>query len=50
MVKTHKKYQDYLRNPVENKFHLDPTNIEKVQAYIKAYRNNKSTGPSSIPT
>ena len=50
MVKTHKKYQDYLHNPVENTFHLDPTNIEKVQSYIKAYRNNKSTGHSSIPT
>ena len=35
MVKTHKKYQDYLWNPVVNTFHLDPTNIEEVQSCIK---------------
>ena len=49
MVKTHNKYQDYLRSPVVNTFHLDPTNPEEVQSYIKTLYNNKSTGPSSIP-
>ena len=28
MVKTHKKYQDYLCSPVVNTFHLDPTNTQ----------------------
>ena len=32
MVKRHKKYQDYLCNPVVNTFHLDPTTKEKVQS------------------
>ena len=32
MVKRHKKYQDYLCNPVVNTFHLDPTTTEKVQS------------------
>ena len=35
MVKTDKKHQDYLWNPVVNTFHLDPTNIEEVQSCIK---------------
>ena len=48
MVKPHKKYQDYLHIPVVNTFHLDPTNTEEVQSYIKTLKNNKSTGPSSI--
>ena len=46
---TRRKYQNYLLNPVVNTFHLDPTNPEEVQSYIKALKNNKSTGPSSIP-
>ena len=49
MVKTHKEYEDYLCNPVVNTFHLDPTSTEEVQSYIKTLKNNKSTGPSSIP-
>ena len=38
IVKTRKKYQDYLCNLVVNTFHLDPT-----------LKNNKSTGPLTIP-
>ena len=38
MVKTHKKYQDYLYNPVINTFHLDPTNTGEVQSYIKTLK------------
>ena len=49
MVNTHKKYQDHLPNPVVNTFHLDATNTEEVQSYIKTLKNNKSSGPSSIP-
>ena len=49
MVKTHEKYQDYLLNPVVNTFHLDPTNTEEMQLYINTLKNNKSTGPLSIP-
>ena len=48
-MKTHKKYQDYLRNPVVNTFHLDLTNTEEVRSYIKTLKNNKSAGPSSVP-
>ena len=46
---TRRKYQDYLLNPVVNTFHLDPTNPEEVQSYIKTLKNNKSIGHSSIP-
>ena len=48
MVKTHKKYQDYLCNPVVNTLHLDPTNTEEVQSYMKTLKNNESTGLLSI--
>ena len=34
MVKIHKRYQDYLPNPVVNTFHLDLTMTEEVQSYI----------------
>ena len=44
MKKMYKKYQDYLCNLVVDTFHLDPTNTEEV-----LFKNNKSTGPSSIP-
>ena len=46
---TRRKYQDYLLNPVVNTFHLDPTNHEEIQSYIKILKNNKSIRPSSIP-
>ena len=57
MVKTYRKYQDYLLNPVVHTFHLevvytfhlDPTNTEEVQSYINTLKNNKSTGPLIIP-
>ena len=49
MVKTHKKYQDYLCIPVVKTFHLDPTSTEEVQFYVMTLKNNKSTGPSNIP-
>ena len=49
MVKTHKKYQDCLGNPAVNTFHLYPANTGEVQSYINTLKNNKSTGPSSIP-
>ena len=50
MVKTHKKYQNYLLNPDVNTFHLDPRNTEEVQSYINNLKNNKRTGPLSIPS
>ena len=49
IVETHKNYQDYLLNPIENTFNLDPTSTEVVHSYIKVFKNSKSTGPSSIP-
>ena len=38
MVKTHKKYQDYLLNSVVNTSNLDPTNTEEEQSYIKTLK------------
>ena len=49
IVETHKNYQDYLLNPIKNTFNLDPTSTEVVHSYIKILKNNKSTGPSSMP-
>ena len=49
IVETHKNYQDYLLNPIENTFNLDPTSTEVVHSYIKIIRNSKRTGPSSMP-
>ena len=49
IVETHKNYQDYLLNPIENTFNLDPTSTVVVHSYIKILKNNKSTGPSSMP-
>ena len=49
IVETHKNYQDYLLNPIENRFNLDPRSTEVVHSYIKILKNNTSTGPSSIP-
>ena len=48
IVETHKNYQDYLLNHIENTFNLDPESTEEVQSYIKTLKNNKSTGLSSI--
>ena len=42
MVKTHKKYQDYLLNPVLNTFSLDPTKTEEMQSYTNTLTNNKN--------
>ena len=49
IVETHKNCQDYLLNPIENIFNLDPTSTEEVHSYIKILKNSKSTGPSSMP-
>ena len=38
-----------LLNPIENTFNLVSASTEEVQSYIKTLKNNKSTGPSSIP-
>ena len=40
MVKTDKKYQDYLLKLVVNTFYLQTTNTEEVQSYINALKNN----------
>ena len=50
IVETHKNYQDYLLNPIENTFNLlDLTSTKVVHSYIKIIRNSKRTGPSSMP-
>ena len=48
IVETHKNCQDYLLNPIENTFNLDPTSTEVVHSYINILKNNTSTGPSSM--
>ena len=36
---THKSYQDYLINPIENIFNLDPTNTSQFTKQLKAALN-----------
>ena len=48
MVKTQKISRLLMQSSCKQ-FLLGPTNTEEVQSYIKTLKNNKSTGPSSIP-
>ena len=48
IVETHRSYPDYLLNPIENTFNLDPTSTEVVHSHINILKNNTSTGPSSM--
>ena len=43
-------YSNYLRNPSEYSFFISATNADQVLSEIKNLKNNKSTGPSIIPT
>ena len=49
IVKTNKKYYDFLTNPMEKTFSLYPTNPTEVEDHIKNLNVRKSVGPYSIP-
>ena len=49
LIKPNCDFSKFLKNPNKDSFFITPTNKEEV-ASIKALKNNKSTGPSSIPT
>ena len=40
----------YLKNPIEKSFFINPTTADKVETQIKCLKNNKASGPKSIPT
>ena len=40
----------YLNNPIMNSFYLNPTTPSEIESQIKCLKNNKSSGPLSIPT
>ena len=48
--RTTKKYSDYLNNPNDSSFFINPATSEEVESYIKILQNSKSIGPSSLPT
>ena len=43
-------FSDYLKNPIEKSFFINPTTANEVETQIKCLKNNKATGPKSIPT
>ena len=50
LIKPKHKYSEYLKNPNANSFFISPTNSDEVLSLIKKLKNNKSAGPSSIPS
>ena len=50
LIKPKHKYSEYLKNPNANSFFISSTNSDEVLSVIKELKNNKSTGPSSIPS
>ena len=45
-----KVFTDYLKQPLKSTFFITPTTPEDVESEIKTLKNNKSSGPTSIPT
>ena len=43
-------FQNYLKNPSRNSLSIKPVTIEEIQQEVKLLKNNKATGPQSIPT
>ena len=43
-------FPKFLKTPNNDSFFITPTNKKEVATIIKTLKNNKSTGPSSIPT
>ena len=50
VIHTDTKYQDFLDNPVSQRFYLSRTDPEQIELSIKSLSSSKSTGPASIPT
>ena len=50
ILQSKKVFTDYLKQPLENTFFINPTTPEDVESEIKRLKNNKASGPSSIPT
>ena len=42
-------FSGYLKNPIEKSFCINPT-ADEVETQIKCLKNNKASGPNSIPT
>ena len=45
-----KSYKDYLKNPLPNSFVMFPCNEDEIILLINQFKQNKSTGPNSIPS
>ena len=43
-------FSGYLKNPIEKSFFINPTTADEVETQIKCLKNNKASGPNSIPT
>ena len=50
IIPTKTKYQDFLDNPSIDSFFLTPTDPQEIKSTINNLKNNKATGPNSIPT
>ena len=48
-MSTKKHYKDYLFNPSNSSFFLQPTTEKEVENQIKTLKNHKANGPLSIP-
>ena len=50
IIRTKTKYQDFLDNPSIDSFFLTTTDPQEIKSTINSLKNNKATGPNSIPT
>ena len=50
LVETDIHFSNYLKNPGKKSFFLRPTTEGEVESQLKTLKNNKATGPYSIPT
>ena len=50
LIKPKHRYSEYLKNPNANSFFISSANSNEVLSVIKELKNNKSTGPCSIPS
>ena len=44
------KFSDYLKNQMEQSFFISPTSSDEIESQIKHLKNQKASGPNSIPT
>ena len=43
-------FSDYLKNPIEKSFFISPAAANEMETQIRCLKNNKASGPNSIPT